>query len=270
MDQPTPSEEKKSFLQNDRKLVCLMLIVYGVCILGFIGATFWGLDRRSKQISANATSTASVLATQHANSTATVVAHREAQKQYELIDLFSTNKNRWRSGPENNDYWSGNIEIKSGFYLWNIKTTKYTFVSWADFTPRGYIYDFDVYVDTRVEEAEPGDVCSGLLFRISPDGWDEGGYYFALCNDSRIKVSYHTEKDGWKNIVSLPYHERSNDWDRLEISARGSHFTFFMNGDKVYEMEDDRQKVGDLALAVELNETVSARVLFDNFGLQPR
>jgi hypothetical protein len=56
----------------------------------------------------------------------------------------------------------------------------------------------------------------------------------------------------------------------MEINARGSHFIFFINGTKIYEMDDDRRNVGGLALVIELNEKTPARIVFDNFGLQYR
>lgn len=266
MDEQT--KNKKDFLRNDRKLVCSMLIVYGLCICGLIAATLWGLDRRNRRISANATSTAAVAATRQAIATATVAARLTEQAQYEVVDRFNTNKNDWRTEREVNDYWNGYTTVEKGVYRWKVNETKETFISWADFSTNDRIRDFDVYVDTKVVKGGRGDVCSGFLFRIPPVGWDAGGYYFALCNDSQVRVRYHTEKEGWENIAGFPYRGRSKGWNRLEVSARTSHFTFFINGEQVYELEDDRQKVGGLALVIELNEKVSAEVLFDNFGFQ--
>jgi len=37
-----------------------------------------------------------------------------------------------------------------------------------------------------------------------------------------------------------------------------------------YEMDDDRQKIGGLALVVELNKKNPAQIVFDNFGFQSR
>ena len=147
---------------------------------------------------------------------------------------------------------------------------KKTFVTWASFYKSNSLEDFDVYVDSRILDTAPGDACSGFLFRISPDGWEEGGYYYALCNNSLAVISYHTETDGWERIESVPYYGYSQDWNRLAIQARGSHFSFWVNGEQIYEMDDDRQARGGLALAIELNEKVPATIEFDNFGFQSR
>ncbi len=268
MDPQQPAKNKNSFLQNDRRLVCGMFIVYGLCILGLIGATIWGLDRRSKRISANATSTAVALATQQAKATATAIARSTEQARFEVIDRFDDNKRKWRNGYQYDKYWVADLGMEDGTYLWDVKVTKQTFIEWANFPSDDQIEDFDVYVDTKVVEGSLGDVCSGLLFRISPDGWDEGGYYFSLCNNSVVKISYHTEKDGWERLASIQYDGDLADWNRLEIIAHGTHFTFLINGAQIYEMDDDRQKVGGLALVIELSEKAPARVLFDNFGFQ--
>lgn len=262
--------EKKSFLQNDRMLVCSMLLFYGLCIVGLIAGTFIWLGQRSKTISANATSTAHAVATAQVNATATAVAHATEQAQYEFIDRFDTNKYFWWEGSEDNEYYSGNIDVTDGSYVWDIRETKKTFIHMADFQRNNYLKDFDVYVDTKILDANPGDACSGLQFRVSTRGWDDGGYYFGLCSDASVYVSYHTEKDGWETIAERSYIGYTNGWNRMEIVARGTHFQFFINGQPIYEMDDDRREAGGMALAVELSEKVPATILFDNFGLQRR
>ncbi len=264
------TENKKGFLQNDRLLVFSMLAFYGLCLIGLIAATFWWLDRRQQVISANETATGIAVATQHANATSTAIVRATEQSHYEIVERFDTVSGRWLTGIVDSEYWKGRRAIQDDSYLWEVKEVKKTFISWADFYKGDKITDFDVYVDTKVLDSSPGDVCSGLLFRISPEGWDSGGYYFALCSNSLTTISYHTEKDGWETITRIPYYERSNDWNRLEIIARGTHFIFFINGDWIYEMDDDRQKVGGLALVMELNKKVSAEIIFDNFGYQSR
>ena len=270
MTQQPTTENQNSFFQNDRKLVCSMLVLYSLCIVGLIAATFWGLNRRRLTLSTNATSTAFAAATQQAKFTATVSAHLTEQAGYEFVDRFNNNENDWRRGQENSKYWYGSTIIKDGVYIWSVKETKDGFTAWSDFSVEDRIGDFDVYVDTKVAEGAPGDVCSGILFRISPVSSSKSYYYFSLCNNSVVKVSYHTKVDGWERITTLPYYRHSKDWNRLEINARGSHFAFLVNHEQVYEMDDTRQSVGGLALVIELNKTNPAEILFDNFGFQSR
>ncbi|RPI88612.1 MAG: DUF1080 domain-containing protein [Chloroflexi bacterium] len=271
MDQQQPSENKKGQMRNDTRLVCGMLVFYGFCILGLIGATFWGLDRRNKNISANATSTAIAIATQKANATTTAVAHARELDKYEFIDRFDGNANDWMTGPQNNEYWIGKTTIRDGVYLWDVTTVKKGFLYWANHSVDEILEDFDVYLDSKVLESETEKVCSGLIFRRSSAGWDHGGYAFMICNNGAFHVSYHGEND-WEDISAWQYSTaiQPRDWNRIEVSARGDDFTFLINSLVVYEMTDGRQKNGDLALFVQITDQNPARVVFDNFGLQSR
>jgi hypothetical protein len=109
-----PIENKKGLLQNDRLLVCGMLLFYGFCIMGLIGSAFWWLNQRSQGLATNATATAVVIATQQAEITATAVAHATELAQYEMIDRFDTNDNDWLTGFEDSEYWTGYRRIKDG------------------------------------------------------------------------------------------------------------------------------------------------------------
>ena len=271
MDQVRPVEDKNSFLRNDRKLVCSMLVVYGLCILGLVAGTIWGLGQRSKKISANATSTAFAIATKQANATATAVAHGTEQAQYEFIDRFNNNAEEWLIVSSNDEFMTGTVSITRGVYLWNIQEVKKIFVWWADFREGNEFGDFDVYVDTKIVGKEPGDACSGFIFRAASGDREKGSYVFAVCSGSIFYVSYYKEEE-WKPILRGTYSNaiRNSDWNRLEIKARGNDFTFTINNEVVFEMTDDRQPKGGLALYIEVNEKRPVSISFDNFGLQTR
>ncbi len=261
-------ETKKGFFQNDRLLVCSMLAFYGICILGLIGGTFGWLGKRNATLSVNATSTAFAIATQQANSTATAIVRSTEQAKFGFIERFDSNKNRWRVGQEDSEYWRGETKISGGVYTWDVEEVTKTFVSWADFPINNNMKNFHVYVDTKLLSERPGDVCGGFQFRMATDASDESTYYYALCNDSSVDVSYQTKTGEWERIATRYYSGYTNDWNRLEIIARDTHFLFLINGEQVYEMTDDRLASGGLALVIELNEKVPATVWFDNFGLQ--
>jgi hypothetical protein len=271
MTQQPATEKEKSFFRNDRKLVCSMLVVYGFCILGLIAVAFWGLSRRQLTLSANATSTALAAATQQANGTATAVVHRKELETYEFIDHFDTNVNKWMLGSQDNEYWIGKTIIKAGVYLWDVAEVKQGFIQWANCSEDKTFEDFDIYVDSKILESKSNQVCSGLIFRRSSKGWDHGGYAFNVCNSAFFNVAYHGE-DGWQQISDWQYHPaiQATDWNRLEVNARGDQFTFTINNIVVFEITDNRQKDGEIALFVELHDENPAKILFDNFGYQRR
>jgi hypothetical protein len=268
----TTTEKKKGFLQNDRLLVCSMLVFYGVCIIGLIGAAFWWLNERSQILSASATSTAVAVGTQHANATVTAIAHATEQAQFEFIDRFDDNSRHWYVGEyKNNGYWDGSMEIKEGVYAWSVEKVKNTFVQRIDFSHTSPIKDFDVYLDTKFVEGTFGDVCGGLVFRRSFKGWDNGAYIFMICNNSTFEIQFHGDQ-GWENILNGKYSDmiQPSEWNRIEIEARDNHFTFMINNLTVHEFIDDRQVEGALEIIMEINDKNPAVIWFDNFGYQSR
>ena len=270
MDTQPANGYKKSFLQNDRMFVCSMLVIYGVCILALIGAVFWGLNRRNQVISATATETAVVLMTQEAEISATAIALSTEQSQYEFIDPFDKNLYYWGEGYESNEYADKNKEINGGVYTWKVDKVKKPFLSWEEFYQGVYSSNYDVYVDSKIIEGNLGDVCSGLLFGMSPSGIDEGAYSFVICNDSTYHLR-HRDKDGWHYMVHGLYHAaiRHGDWNRLEVSSRAASFTLYINNEVVYETTDHQYAKGDLAVIIDVDEA-PAEILFDNFGYQRR
>lgn len=273
MNQRPPAEDKQQFLRNDRNLVCSLLVIYGICILGLMGATLLGLGLRSRRISARATSTAFALATQHTNMTATAIVRSTEQAQYEFIDRFETSQAaQWLTGVQDSEYWSGYRYIRNGVYEWGVDEVKKDFISWADFDQVQILSpDFDMYVDTKVAEGGIGEVCSGLMFRTSRQGWNGWGYLFSICNDGSFSVDFDDQERGWQAVSGRrrsPFIHPS-DWNRLEVSTRDTHSTFSINGQVVFETDDEWQRSGGIALACSAKEA-PARVLFDNFGFQNR
>ena len=280
-----PTENKKSVLQNDRLLVCGMLLFYGFCFMGFGGAAFWWANQTTQVLTGNATATGLAMttqragttatgiafATQQANMTATAVARAAEQDQYEFIERFDDSSNAWLSGTENDEYLRGQISIQDGVYIWDVEEVKQPFVYWADFDKGNKLRDFDVYVDAKFVEGPEGGACGGLVFRKASTDWEEGAFTLSVCNDSHLEI-YHYAHGDWEPIVEWKYSEaiRPADWNRIEISARKNKFTFMINHVVVYDMVDDRRALGGLAILFEAKEKAPLLVWFDNFGYQRR
>jgi hypothetical protein len=267
----TTTENKKSFLQNDRRLVCSMLVFYGVCIVGVIALTFWGLARRNQTISTNATSTAAVVATQRASTTSTAIARVAKQNSYEYIERFDKVSGRWFVGQYDRRYADAHISIKDGFYMWDVADPK-SFTQATDFYKGNKLKDFDIYMDLKfIESSKAGAACSGFFFRRPYAGWEFGAYTFIICDNSHFKV-LHYDRNGWQTITYSEYETaiHNSDWNRIETSARVDHFTFTINNKQVFEMTDDRLKLGSLGIFVMIEKENSAVIWFDNFGYQSR
>ena len=270
--QTQPVEQRKSFLQNDRLLVCGMLVIYGVCILGAIGAGFFGLRWGSQKISSNATSTAAVIATKQVQATETAVARLVEQDKYEYIERFDRISGDWFVGKDKSSYGDVDVSIQDGVYIWKINDPK-GYIQGEDFYQKTTsLKDYDIYVDLKfVETPRTEDTCAGLTFRKSVAGWDGGAYVFFICDDGYYEVEYF-ESDTWESIQPQKYSDaiRIRDWNRIEVSALGDHFTFTINNTRVFETVDDHHDRGGISLYIDAPEGTPSVIWFDNFGFQSR
>ena len=263
------ADEKKDARKRDLLFAGVMLTVYTVCCVLFIsGTVFWVREDR-KIANANATKTGFAIITEQANATVTAVARVTEQAQYEFVDPFDDNTD-WLVTSYSNDYFTGSSTIYNGVYTWDILKVSKAFVYSTDANRGVRIKDFDVYVDTKIVNTESGDACSGFAFRKPGARWNGGSYIFSVCSDSKFNV-YHKQNE-WETIAYGIYNPviKSDDWNRIEIIARGDHFTFNVNNVIVYEMTDDRQPFGRLELYIEVNKQGPLSILFDNFGFQSR
>jgi len=267
----TQSTTKKSFLQNDRLLVCSMLVFYGLCIIGLFAFTIWGLNRRERTIAANATSTASILSTQQAQVANTVIARLAQQDKYEYIERFDRPTSDWYVGSYEKKYGDLRLIIKNDVYIWDVTDTK-GFTQSTPFYKGNQIKDFDIYVDLKFKkDYNVGAACSGFIFRRLTNDLNDGHYTFTICDDSRFEIYFYKE-NRWENIAFI---ERENsiqpfDWNRIEVIARGDHFTFVINNKEVFKMTDNRLQEGGLGLLIDIDKENPAEIWFDNFGYQPR
>jgi hypothetical protein len=248
-----------------------MLAFYGICILGLVGAAFWGLSRYTATVAANAASTADAVSTQQANATATASAYLAEQDQYEYIERFETDTSHWFTGETTPaEYGNVNAAIRNGVYLWDIVDSK-GYIQGTDFYRGSTVRDFDMYVDLKfADTAAPDTTCGGLVFRKSSLGWDGGAYIFSICGDSSYEIYYF--KSGEWDSIAYGYENaiRLADWNRVAVEARKDHYTFTINSITIYKMTDDRRKSGSLGLFIDVKEGESAALWFDNFGFQTR
>ncbi len=262
---------KKGFFQNDRLLVCSMLAFYGICIFGCIAAAFWGLNRTNQMITTNTTSTASANATQQAMGTATALAQLAEQDKYEYIERFDKVTSNWYVGSYEKKYGDLRLIIENGVYIWDVTDTK-GFTQSTPFYQGNKIKDFDIYVDLKfIEDYNVGAACSGFFFRRPTNDLNDGHYTFTVCDDSRFEIYFYKE-NRWENIAFIEHENsiRPFDWNRIEVIARGDHFTFIINNREVYKMTDNRLKEGGLGLFIDIDKENPAEIWFDNFGYQTR
>jgi hypothetical protein len=214
--------------------------------------------------------TAVAQATLNANTTATLIAHRTERANYPFIETFDDNKKAWDIAKRASGFFTYEISVKNGVYSWEFAAAKKTFAFWGNYKSQESLKDFDVYVDGVLKEGDPENYCYGLVFRESPDGVDYGAYTFEICENGQYSIFHYNKEKGWNGISGWQASNaiKAGDWNRLEISARGSHFVFTVNDVQIFEMDDDRQAEGYLSLLVNIHKEAPGKIWLDNFGLR--
>jgi len=227
------------------------------------------------------TATAEILATQamqteqaqatlNVQSTAMASARMDAITAYAVFDPFDQNDLDWREGVDDNAYWQGDITLQDGVYAWQVNTANQIFLAWSFFTPDENLGDFDLALKARRVEGPANEACYGLLFRTSPDGYQDGTYVLSVCDEGYFKLLYFNSELGWENIQDWTQSEAifRDDWNLLEISARGDDFSIFINHQPVTTFTDNRLASGLAAILIDIYGVEPSLVEFDFFALQ--
>ena len=268
-----------------REVIVVLIILGLICCLS-IGLAIGGFFIYNSYIETkalNATATSQFMATKikidsdaestrMAQITATALAKEAAYTNYELYEAFDNNQRQWRADLEDNDFWTGSTSVEDGIYVWTVKEAKQTFMAWGTYEDSPEVSDFDVTVKVKRDSGDPGNACYGIIFRQSPEGFDNGAYTFTVCDDGYYSVNYYSLESEW---VKLKDWETTSvvlngDWNRLSVQARGSKFVCSINEQVVAEVNDTRQASGTVSLYIDFYETIPGTIWFDNFGLQPR
>ncbi len=211
-------------------------------------------------------------ATAVVQATASAYARLEQINAYQFYDPFDGNDFDWRETVEDNRYWQGAIAIQDGRYIWQVEEVYENFLAWSFFTPDENLADFDVALKARRVSGPPNETCYGLLFRISPDGYTAGAYVLSVCDNGYHKLLYTDEAVGWVVIYDWTFAEviLQEDWNLIEINARGEDFTVSINHQQVAAFSDGRLPNGSVAILIDIYENQPAQIEFDFFALQPR
>lgn len=96
----------------------------------------------------------------------------------------------------------------------------------------------DGYVEVKFKPISgKEDQAGGVVWR-----WKDGdNYYVARANALEDNVTiYHTIDGKRKAFKSIDVKVKSNEWHRLRVDFRSSHFIVTFDGKRVIEAEDDR------------------------------
>lgn len=224
---------------------------------------------------AEATLSVQATATAEANAilaTATAAARNAEIMTYEYFDPFDSNAFNWREAEEDNTFWQGTITIQDGVYVWQVDAVDESFLTWAYFDPIRDLADFDVALQARRVTGTTHQACYGLLFRIDPDGFGAGAYVLTVCDNGYYKLLYANNETGWEIIEDWTRSDalQQDEWNLLEIQARGADFTILINHQPVTAFTDSRLTGGMVAVLIDMYAREPALFELDFFALQTR
>ena len=204
--------------------------------------------------------------------TATAATRQSAIATYTYYESFDENTYEWRVGAEDNAYWQGSISIIDSAYTWQIAGVNELFIAWSDFKQQKDLVDFDIALTARRVTGEPHLACFGLMFRKSPDGLDAGSYILSVCDNGYYKLLYYDAQNGWDVLQDWTQTEaiQKDNWNLLEISARGDRFSISINHLPVHTFSDSRLPSGMVSILVDYYSESPGLIEFDLFALQPQ
>jgi len=131
--------------------------------------------------------------------------------------------------------------------------------SWSALPP--LLEDFDLSVDAW-QTAGPTDGYYGVVFRSK----EERHYLFLVSVEGYFEVGISTD-DSYESLIS--YRQSSAiklgaEVNHLRVAAQGDHFAFYVNGERVATLADDRLKRGAIGLVSGDNDRTGMASAFDN------
>jgi predicted Ser/Thr protein kinase len=220
--------------------------------------------RAAVEMAATATAQARVQATATAEARLYLPLREASGWSIVLADDFGAEGDVWSVGDYDDTLVDGSRSIEGGIYRWEAEAFD-DFVWWS-IPDADEVSDLYVAVDVQLVDGV-SNAQYGLIFRRG----ENKDYYLVLVSDNGYYEFVKVTDGDWTVLVDWTETSavRSGEVNRLEIVARGSQFTFYVNGEYVEEFSDELLTVGQSALVIGLSEAGDSSVVeFDNFELR--
>jgi hypothetical protein len=192
-------------------------------------------------------------------------ASAESQGKEILTDWTAANPHGWTTGDFAAGDATGSREIVDTKYRWEFAgASDMEAFAAPEMEPAR---DFDVSVDAQ-QLSGSQKTKYGLWVRGKEPG---DGYMFGITGFGAYSVSYY--QDGDYNVLSFPTPSDSvkpGEVNRLRVVGEGGHFTFYVNGDLVTEIDDETLAQGIVGVLAEAydEDSPGATFEFSNFSLR--
>lgn len=182
-----------------------------------------------------------------------------------IFDSFDDNSSGWTIGEKENEWWRGNKYLTDfGTYRWEMEGVQ-SFVH-HDEPEMPEITDFTLNVMAQRIEGPEATSIYGVVFRQQAES--DSFYEFKIADDQTFKVSLSQGPDwttliDWSDATAI----QPGAMNMITVEAQGGYFSFWINGEKVGEIEDYTLIQGKVGLVAELDEGEKAIFEFDDFDL---
>lgn len=187
-----------------------------------------------------------------------------------LNDTFDNNDNGWQVGNEKSLYWKGTRQIKDGTLTWDGASVN-SMLDTYDYPDKANLPEeaVNIEVSAKVKLIDPklnGSI--GLMLRSNEtDAWHDF-YFFGLNTTGKSFSFLRSSNENYEYLIweqEIP-DVKLKDWNDLSVQVVGSHFSLYLNGDLVGEVDDANIATGDNGTMVSWNESNEPiKVQFDDF-----
>lgn len=157
----------------------------------------------------------------------------DPQWKLQINDEFKENKNKWDIGPFLSDYVTLDRSIEGGKYVLDFQS-EVEWVYWS-FPFTDIVKDFVASVEIKHVEGNSGEAF-GLILRAGYSDY----YLFEINEKGRVSFYIYTD-DKYTTLMDRTISTiKIGEANEITAHAEGSHFTFYVNGKQVGEIDDDR------------------------------
>ncbi len=187
-----------------------------------------------------------------------------------LSDDFTTNSQKWWTGPASDQWIKGTVSMSGGEYVWDV-TAKQGFVYHQIPDNARFVSDFSVDTTAMGQDTAGSKGKYGVVLRYTSEGSNNSYYYFGIENSYRRYGFYVYYNGEWTPIVDWTYSSLINtgQYNDIRVVGRGPQFTFYVNGHYLGQASDATLTSGQCGLAVELATGGDAATFrFEDFELR--